>query len=98
MVKENPSLHRDETDNSGAAKAVRGPGRRLHGAIAHKLGMAILSGQYAPGDTLSGEGASEDARCRDLDSRVVFRYLGGNENWETEGKVEGASPERGSLA
>ncbi|KAJ5974531.1 hypothetical protein N7481_011741 [Penicillium waksmanii] len=36
------------------------------------------------------EGASKDARCRDLDSRVVFRYLGGNENWETEEKVEGA--------
>lgn len=26
--------------------------------------------------------ASEDPRCRGLDSRVVFRYLGGNEDWE----------------
>ncbi|PTR12878.1 MULTISPECIES: FadR/GntR family transcriptional regulator [unclassified Novosphingobium] len=34
---------------------ARGPGRRLHGAIAHKLGTAILSGQYQPGDILSGE-------------------------------------------
>jgi 3-hydroxyisobutyrate dehydrogenase len=25
--------------------------------------------------------ASNDTRCRDLDSRVVFRYLEGNENW-----------------
>jgi 3-hydroxyisobutyrate dehydrogenase len=25
--------------------------------------------------------ASEAADCRDLDSRVVFRYIGGNENW-----------------
>ncbi|WP_260925767.1 FadR/GntR family transcriptional regulator [Novosphingobium sp. 9] len=33
----------------------RGPGRRLHGAIAHKLGTEILSGKYAPGDILSGE-------------------------------------------
>lgn len=33
----------------------RGTGRRLHGAVAHKLGLAILSGQYAPGDTLTGE-------------------------------------------
>lgn len=40
---------------AGTAKDVRGPGRRLHGAIAHKLGTAILSGQYAPGDVLSGE-------------------------------------------
>lgn len=37
------------------AKRVRGPGRRLHGAIAHKLGTAILSGEYQPGDILSGE-------------------------------------------
>ncbi|MBR2270135.1 FadR/GntR family transcriptional regulator [Sphingobium sp.] len=42
-------------NGGGAAKPTRGPGRRLHGAIAHKLGMAILSGQYQPGDTLSGE-------------------------------------------
>ena len=27
-------------------------------------------------------GASEDERCRDLDSRVVYRYLGGDEDWE----------------
>ncbi|KAJ5914887.1 hypothetical protein N7504_003770 [Penicillium tannophilum] len=35
------------------------------------------------------EGASEDVRCKDLDSRVVFRYLGGNENWRNneEGNV-----------
>ncbi|KAJ5805239.1 hypothetical protein N7474_011126 [Penicillium riverlandense] len=30
------------------------------------------------------EGASADARCKDLDSRVVFRYLGGNEDWKTD--------------
>jgi 3-hydroxyisobutyrate dehydrogenase-like beta-hydroxyacid dehydrogenase len=28
------------------------------------------------------EGASQDPRCRDLDSRVVYRYLGGDEEWE----------------
>lgn len=27
------------------------------------------------------EGASQDPRCRDLDSRVVYRYLDGNEDW-----------------
>ena len=32
-------------------RAPRGTGRRLHGAIAHKLGVAILSGEYASGDT-----------------------------------------------
>ena len=30
------------------------------------------------------EGASNDDRCKGLDSRVVFRYLGGNENWNEE--------------
>ncbi len=36
-------------------RPARGPGRRLHGAVAQKLGMAIVSGRYAPGDTLSTE-------------------------------------------
>jgi len=26
--------------------------------------------------------ASEDPRCKDLDSRVVYRYIGGDEEWE----------------
>ncbi len=33
----------------------RGSGRRLRGAVAHTLGRAILSGDYKPGDILSGE-------------------------------------------
>lgn len=49
---------------------ARGPGRRLHGAIARKLGMAIVSGQYAPGAILSGEVAFSAA----LDvSRSAYR-------------------------
>ncbi|CAH0352184.1 MAG: FadR/GntR family transcriptional regulator [Pseudomonadota bacterium] len=45
-----------KTDGEAKAKsAPRGPGRRLHGSLVHKLGLAILSGQYAPGDILSGE-------------------------------------------
>ena len=55
MAKEDPSLHGDEAETGGSTKVARGPGRRLHGAIAHKLGTAILSGQDAPGDVLSGE-------------------------------------------
>jgi DNA-binding FadR family transcriptional regulator len=50
MVDENSDI-----GGPGAANKVRGPGRRLRGAVAHKLGLAILSGKYAPGDTLSGE-------------------------------------------
>ncbi len=49
----------DDNEPAGDAtetpRKPRGTGRRLHGAVAHKLGLAILSGQYAPGDTLSGE-------------------------------------------
>lgn len=26
--------------------------------------------------------AMNDPRCKDLDSRVVYRYLGGDENWQ----------------
>ncbi len=44
-----------EDDLKKSSKDVRGPGRRLHGAIAHKLGTEILSGKYQPGDILSGE-------------------------------------------
>jgi len=52
------------------ARTARGTGRRLHGAIAHKLGVAIMSGEYAPGDTLSGEVAFSEA----LDvSRSAYR-------------------------
>lgn len=32
------------------------------------------------------EGATKDERCRDLDSRVVYRYLGGEEEWKSSGK------------
>lgn len=39
----------------------RGPGRRLRGAVANKIGTAILSGVYAPGDILSGEVAAAEA-------------------------------------
>ncbi|KAJ5208577.1 hypothetical protein N7449_002956 [Penicillium cf. viridicatum] len=30
------------------------------------------------------ENASNDPKCRDLDSRVVFRHLGGDEDWATK--------------
>ena len=45
---------RDELD-PGDVPRQRSPGRRLRGAVANNLGIAILSGRYAPGETLSGE-------------------------------------------
>ena len=60
----------DLTEERKAGRKTRGPGRRLHGAIAQKLGIAIVSGQYAPGATLSGEVAFAE----ELDvSRSAYR-------------------------
>jgi DNA-binding FadR family transcriptional regulator len=39
----------------------RRPGRRKRGSITHHLGRAILSGEYKPGDLLSGEIANSIA-------------------------------------
>lgn len=48
----------------------RDTGRRLHGAIAHRLGVAILSGEYKPGERIPGEVAF----AAELDvSRSAFR-------------------------
>ncbi len=48
----------------------RGTGRRLRGAVAHYLGTAIVSGEIAPGERLTGEVASSEA----LDvSRSAYR-------------------------
>lgn len=49
------NMDKEASTGSSPARPPRSSGRRLHGAIAHKLGTAIMSGQYAPGDVLSGE-------------------------------------------
>ncbi len=54
---------------SGLTKP-RHPGRRLRGAIAHRLGIAIVSGHYQPGDVLQTE--AEFAEALDV-SRTAFR-------------------------
>lgn len=60
----------DEPDNKPVTRSARGSGRRLRGAVAHYLGTAIVSGQIAPGETLSGEIANAEA----LDvSRSAYR-------------------------
>src|ERR1700691_1453495 len=52
--------------------AVEPPGRalRLHGSIARKLGIAIVSGEYKPGDLLDGEILSSE---RFEVSRTAYR-------------------------
>jgi len=52
---------REGQDGSTGQGASRNTGRRLRGAVANRLGVAILSGEFAPGDTLSGEIAFSEA-------------------------------------
>lgn len=51
---------------------VRAPGKtlRIHGTIARKIGIAIMSGQYHPGDLLVGEIASSEKLAV---SRTAYR-------------------------
>lgn len=62
-----------DSGDTGAAsgpRPPRGTGRRLRGAIVNKLGIAIVSGEYQPGDVLTGEVAFSEA----LDiSRSAYR-------------------------
>ncbi|OIW34926.1 hypothetical protein CONLIGDRAFT_31149 [Coniochaeta ligniaria NRRL 30616] len=53
------------------------------------FGLAVEAGKKAGAKMLLADAglkgyteASEDPRCRDLDSRVMFRYLGGDEQWQ----------------
>ena len=62
-VEQGPTLAkgREGQDGSTSLGASRNTGRRLRGAVANRLGVAILSGEFAPGDTLSGEIAFSEA-------------------------------------
>jgi DNA-binding FadR family transcriptional regulator len=51
----------DEPDDKSITRSARGSGRRLRGAVAHYLGTAIVSGQIAPGEKLTGEIANAEA-------------------------------------
>ena len=50
-----------EAPNRTAPRKPNDTGRRHHGAIAHRLGVAILTGEYAVGDVLNGEVAFSEA-------------------------------------
>ncbi|PZU09258.1 FadR/GntR family transcriptional regulator [Sphingomonas sp.] len=69
-VKTDEADLRHISSEAPASRARRGTGRRLHGAIANKLGRAIVGGEYAPGDRLEGEVAFSES----LDvSRTAYR-------------------------
>ena len=59
-------------------RAAKAPGRalRLHGTIARKLGISILSGEYKPGDLLDSEiAASEQFAVSRTAYREAVRIL-----------------------
>ncbi|MET0308186.1 MAG: FadR/GntR family transcriptional regulator [Sphingomonas sp.] len=59
-----------ETAGDPLTRSPKGSGRRLRGAVAHYLGSAIVSGQIAPGERLTGE--VENAEALDV-SRSAYR-------------------------
>ena len=64
------TLRPQSNDTTRVKSPKHGPGRRLRGAIAHKLGTDILAGVFAPGDVLPGEVAfSEELEV----SRSAYR-------------------------
>ena len=50
---------------------------------AERVGAKLVLGEVG---LRTYEEASLDERCRDLDSRVVYRYLGGIEDWAKDFK------------
>ena len=54
----------------GTAPKTRGKALRLHGTIARKLGILIVSGKYRPGDLLGGEITSAEQLAV---SRTAYR-------------------------
>ncbi len=69
-----PQKEKVEAPAAGSVERLtpspKGSGRRLRGAVAHYLGTAIVSGQIAPGERLTGEVANSEA----LDvSRSAYR-------------------------
>ncbi|WP_448664212.1 FadR/GntR family transcriptional regulator [Sphingomonas sp. CJ20] len=60
----------DDNTTAPLTRTPKGSGRRLRGAVAHYLGTAIVSGQIAPGERLTGE--VENAEALDV-SRSAYR-------------------------
>lgn len=63
--------------------------------MAKDFGLAVATAEEVGAKLLLGDAglaaykeSSRDPRCKDLDSRVLFRFIGGREDWE-EPKTEG---------
>lgn len=51
--------------------------------VAESVGAKLL---LAEAGLKAYDDASADPRCRDLDSRVIYRFIGGDEEWEAKNK------------
>jgi DNA-binding FadR family transcriptional regulator len=63
-------MKRSRTPSDNAPPPAAERSLRLHGTIARKLGIAIVSGRYAPGDLLEGEVVSSEQLAV---SRTAYR-------------------------
>lgn len=50
-------------------------------STAEKVGAKLILGAVG---LRAYKEASQDPKCRDLDSRVLYRYIGGNEDWQVD--------------
>lgn len=51
--------------------------------VAESVGAKLMLGDAG---LKAYDEASADPRCRDLDSRIIYRFIGGDEEWETKKK------------
>ena len=66
----------ERTTAQSEARLAPASGVRIHGAIAHDLGVAIVTGRYKPGDTLPGEVAfSQQMKVSRSAYREAIRIL-----------------------
>src|SRR3546814_14054421 len=66
----------DPTPAQNFHSATAGKRLRIHGSVARDLGIAIVSGRYAPGDSLRGEiEASERLNISRTAYREALRIL-----------------------
>lgn len=75
--------------NAPASKGYQG-GFRVQ-LMKKDFGLAVDTAKRVGVDLALGgkgldvyEGASADEKCKDLDSRVIYRYLGGREDWRKD--------------
>lgn len=84
-----PGVHPDAPSTNGYKEGFKVQLMRkdvsLAVDMANRVGAKLVLGDVT---LKTYEDAANDPRCRDLDSRVVYRYLGGVEDWEGREEAE----------